>query len=81
MKRYLRNLTGLLHECTVLVIENDRKPRADGTFRGRRPYGVQDILLHVTCLRRDGFQTAYEGARVVCEVLDRPKGMQAFRVL
>ena len=43
--------------------------------------GSADILLHVTCLRRDGFQTAYEGARVVCEVLDRPKGMQAFRVL
>ncbi len=43
--------------------------------------GASDILLHVTCLRRDGFQTAYEGARVVCEVLDRPKGMQAFRVL
>jgi CspA family cold shock protein len=35
----------------------------------------------VTCLRRDGFQTAYEGARVVCEVLQRPKGLQAFRVL
>src|SRR4029079_9788273 len=39
------------------------------------------ILLHVTCVRRDGFQTADEGARVVCEVLDRPKGLQAFRVL
>ena len=26
---------------------------------------MPDILLHVTCLRRDGFQTAYEGARVV----------------
>ncbi len=43
--------------------------------------GTQDILLHVTCLRRDGFQTAYEGARIVCLVLDRPKGLQAFRVL
>ena len=36
--------------------------------------GSADVLLHVTCLRRDGFQTAYEGARVVCEVLERPKG-------
>jgi len=27
--------------------------------------GMADVLLHVTCLRRDGFQTAYEGARVV----------------
>jgi CspA family cold shock protein len=42
---------------------------------------MPDILLHVTCLRRDGFQTAYEGARVVCEVLDRPKGLQALRIL
>ena len=43
--------------------------------------GRRDVLLHVTCLRRGGFQTAYEGARVVCEVLDRPKGLQALRVL
>src|SRR5262245_58174583 len=43
--------------------------------------GLPDILLHVTCLRRDGFQTAYEGARVVCEVLQRPRGLQAFRIL
>jgi CspA family cold shock protein len=43
--------------------------------------GMADVLLHVTCLRRDGYQTAYEGARVVCEVQVRPKGLQAFRVL
>jgi CspA family cold shock protein len=43
--------------------------------------GMSDVLLHVTCLRRDGFQTAYEGARVVCEALARPKGLQAFRIL
>jgi len=43
--------------------------------------GLPDILLHVTVLRRDGFQTAYEGARVVCEVLQRPKGLQAFRIV
>jgi len=43
--------------------------------------GMPDVLLHVTCLRRDGFQTAYEGARVIVEVLPRPKGLQAFRVL
>lgn len=42
---------------------------------------MPDVLLHVTCLRRDGFQTALEGARVVCEALQRPKGMQAFRIL
>jgi len=43
--------------------------------------GGPDVLLHVSCLRRDGFQTAYEGARVVCEALNRPKGLQALRVL
>jgi CspA family cold shock protein len=43
--------------------------------------GMSDVLLHVTCLRRDGYQTAYEGARVVCEALQRPKGLQAFRIL
>lgn len=43
--------------------------------------GMADVLLHVTCLRRDGYQTAYEGARVVCEVVPRPKGLQAFRIL
>ena len=40
-----------------------------------------DILLHVTCLRRDGFQTALEGARVVCLVRQGERGLQAFRVL
>ncbi len=43
--------------------------------------GGQDVLLHVTCLRRDGFQTAYEGARIVVEASKREKGLQAFRVL
>src|SRR6266566_3360783 len=43
--------------------------------------GMADVLLHVTVLRRDGYQTAYEGARIVCEVLARPKGLQAFRVI
>lgn len=43
--------------------------------------GQPDILLHVTCLRRDGFRTAYEGARIVCEVTPGSRGLQAFRVL
>ena len=43
--------------------------------------GGADVLLHVTTLRRDGHVTAREGARVVCEVLQRPKGLQVFRVL
>jgi CspA family cold shock protein len=43
--------------------------------------GSPDVLLHVTCLRRDGYQTAHEGARVVVEASVRPRGLQAFRVL
>jgi len=43
--------------------------------------GMPDVLLHVTCLRRDGYQTALEGTRVVCEVQKRDRGYQAFRIL
>ena len=43
--------------------------------------GMADVLLHVTCLRRDGFQTAHEGTRVVVEAVPRSKGLQAFRIL
>jgi CspA family cold shock protein len=43
--------------------------------------GMADVLLHVTCLRRDGYQTAYEGSRVVCEALPGAKGLQAFRII
>ena len=43
--------------------------------------GGPDVLLHVTTLRRDGFSTATEGARVVCEATVRSKGLQVFRIL
>ncbi|GEO98297.1 cold-shock protein [Methylobacterium haplocladii] len=43
--------------------------------------GSPDILLHVTCLRRDGHQGASEGARIVVEAVERPRGWQAFRVI
>jgi CspA family cold shock protein len=41
---------------------------------------LPDVLLHVTCLRRAGFQTAYEGSRAVCEVVRSAKGLHAVRV-
>jgi CspA family cold shock protein len=43
--------------------------------------GSADVLLHVTCLRRDGFQAASEGARIVVEAVQKPRGWQAFRVV
>ena len=43
--------------------------------------GMQDVLLHVTCLRRDGYQTVLEGTRVVALIQKRDRGYQAFRIL
>lgn len=43
--------------------------------------GTADVLLHVTCLRRDGYQTILEGTRVVALIQRRDRGYQAFRIL
>ena len=40
-----------------------------------------DILLHQTCVRQSGFKAAYEGAKIVCEAVKGPKGLQAKRIL
>ena len=81
----IEGLTQRDEEATVDVFEISGSIK---WFDASKGYGFivpdenyPDILLHVTCLRRDGFQTAIEGARVICEVLRRPKGLQAFRVL
>jgi cold shock protein len=58
-------------------------------FDGAKGYGFiladdasyGDVLLHITCLRRDGYQAAPEGARVVCEVKKGERGFQVFRIL
>jgi len=42
--------------------------------------GCSDILLHVTVLRNDGYQTALEGARVVCAVRRGERGLQCLQV-
>jgi CspA family cold shock protein len=41
---------------------------------------LPDVFLHVTCLRRGGFQTAYEGARVICEAVKSQRGLHAVRI-
>ncbi|MCC2099449.1 MAG: CspA family cold shock protein [Hyphomicrobiales bacterium] len=43
--------------------------------------GLGDVMLHVTCLRRDGYQTALEGARIVCQAKQGDRGLQAFHVV
>ena len=40
-----------------------------------------DILLHQTCVRQSGFKFASEGARVVCEAIQGPRGLQARRLI
>jgi cold shock protein len=40
-----------------------------------------DVLLHQTCVRQSGFKAAYEGAHVVCEAVQGPKGLQARRLI
>jgi cold shock protein len=43
--------------------------------------GLPDVLLHLSCLKRDGHEAPLEGTRVLCEAVERPKGIQALRVL
>jgi cold shock protein len=43
--------------------------------------GLPDVLLHLSCLKRDGYEAPLEGTRVLCEAVERPKGIQALRVL
>lgn len=40
-----------------------------------------DVLLHVTCLRRDGHQIALEGARIECLAKHGDRGLQAFHIV
>lgn len=40
-----------------------------------------DILLLQACVRQSGFRQAFEGAKVVCEAVRGPRGMQASRLL
>jgi len=46
----------------------------------QRDEGAPVDVLQASCLRRDGFQIASEGARVICDVIRKPKGLHAFRI-
>lgn len=43
--------------------------------------GTGDVFLHLSCLRDAGYDSVPEGAGIVCEAVQRPKGMQAVRVI
>lgn len=43
--------------------------------------GLPDILLHLSCLKRDGFEAPLEGTRVTCEIVARQKGYQCLKVI
>ncbi|MBB5518696.1 cold-shock protein [Amphiplicatus metriothermophilus] len=43
--------------------------------------GEGDILIHSTCLREAGHATAREGATIECDVVRRPKGLQALKLI
>ena len=81
----LRAIDGVQDETVDEVFEMSGLIKWFDTVRG---YGFvvpddggPDILLHSACLKRDGFQSAYEGAKVLCEVVERSKGLQAVRIL
>jgi CspA family cold shock protein len=43
--------------------------------------GDSDVLLHVSTLRKDGFQAAAEGDYIVCEAIRRAKGLQVLKIV
>ncbi len=43
--------------------------------------GKGDVFLHLSALRQAGFDGVDQGATIVCEVVQRPKGLQAVRVV
>lgn len=46
-----------------------------------RQDGVEkDIFVHYSVIQRDGFKTLREGERVMFEIVDGPKGLQATNV-
>ncbi len=92
----LRTLLGLAAAISpVAVLTRPALAKAEGWVAGtvkffdaRRGYGfivaddgADDVLLHITCLRASGYESAPEGARIECVALHRARGRQAFRVL
>src|SRR3990172_13429485 len=43
--------------------------------------GSGDVFLHLSCLRDAWYDAVEEGVAIVCEATQRPKGLQAVRVV
>ncbi len=43
--------------------------------------GMPDVLLHLSCLKRDGYEPPLEGTRVICDIVKRQKGYQVLRII
>ena len=41
----------------------------------------QDVMMHVSCLRAYGESTADEGARIVCDIVERERGWQVLNII
>lgn len=90
MPSLIRGITGLngLADAESSTVEVFKISGAVKWFDSTKGFGfvvpdadLPDVLLHVSCLKRDGFDRTYEGARIVCEVIQRSSGLQVFRVL
>ena len=82
-------------EATARIVDSNERPVGLVEIAGRVKWfdaakgygyivpesGEADVLLHVTVLRRDGFTTLREGARIVAEAQRRERGLQVFKVL
>src|SRR5689334_5399293 len=84
LKRFDREMERQICQETVSIVELGGVIKSFDICKGYGiivlDNGIPDILLSVSCLRRGGFEVAYEGARVVVEVLQCSRGRQAFRV-
>ena len=40
----------------------------------------EDIFVHYSAIRQDGYKTLSEGQRVVFDLIETPKGLQAINV-
>lgn len=56
-------------------------------FNNEKGYGFidqvdgEDIFVHYTAIKHDGYKTLTEGQRVEFDLIDTPKGLQAINVI